>query len=1065
MEHPRRQYLIILSIVFVFLLSGEQELKGQTFRFQNFDSNVGLPQNFVYAIEQDDKGYIWMGTGEGLVRYNGLEFESFNESDSLAGDFVNTLHLDDDGNLWIGHNKGDFTVFRDGEFTPLRIPETKSPVQAIKTDNTEYIWALVQNTGLIRVNKETLEYSIMNHSGLEHKFFYSLITDHDNTLIGTSEGLFRAEMDQNKDSISSVSRVEEIPMTNITALTSRKGIRGDYWVGTEDNGFFVYSSNSKGSRQIVDNSLCLKFDIQRENIRHIEEEPNGNLLLGTWGNGVIKLFYDPDKDTYVDSYNFTEENGLSNNHIREILLDRESNYWFATYGGGTSLLTDESMVHYNLKSIGFENNKVLSSFRHDSTLWLGLENGLIKTDPFCFTDFEYYDSDLGIPNDEITGIHRSPDGTIFVASGNNGIYFREPGEIKFQQWRYTSHLPGLKIRDMVARDDTIYLATYEGFFVLNTVTRETNHLTTDRGLPHNNINFVFTDDEENIWIGPKSNGICKLKDDRIEVHKIAEEPIDIYDMTQTSDGSIWLASHGKGVIKYEEDTIQHYNVNDGLAKNFCYSIETDHKDRLWVAHHPGLSMINTQNGHILTYGHEENMGSDFGQLRKDTDGTLWFSAAQGAVHYFPKKDDINEVPPVLHFTNIRISDEEYQTSEDIDLPYPYGKNYQFYFQFIGISFEKPRDVTYQYQLVNTDNDESPKWIDLGNTRFREYDFLPSGNYELKVRAFNADGIASDPVSVSFTIATPFWKKPWFYIVLFAVIIYTVYLIIIFRERKLRKQKEILQREVDLQTIQLREQKAEIERKNRDITDSINYAKTIQSSILPPLNVLKNYFPESFVFFVPRDIVSGDFYWFYKTKTHFLICCADCTGHGVPGAFMSMIGTTLLNDIVKRKDVNSPADLLERLDLEIKVLLQNSKNKDNTRDGMDISVVEIDPGTRRVRVASAKRPVYLYLSGELTLYKGHRRSIGDSLVDNDAPFVNMEYQCRPKDLIYLFSDGYSDQFGGPNEKKFMKVGVKNMLENIHSLKMEDQHQAVSDQFYSWKGDLEQVDDVIFIGIQL
>jgi serine phosphatase RsbU (regulator of sigma subunit) len=220
-----------------------------------------------------------------------------------------------------------------------------------------------------------------------------------------------------------------------------------------------------------------------------------------------------------------------------------------------------------------------------------------------------------------------------------------------------------------------------------------------------------------------------------------------------------------------------------------------------------------------------------------------------------------------------------------------------------------------------------------------------------------------------------------------------------------------------------------------------------------------------VFFVPRDIVSGDFYWFYKTKNHFLISCADCTGHGVPGAFMSMIGSTLLNDIVKRKDVNSPGDLLERLDFEIKVLLQNSKNKDNTRDGMDISVVEIEMETNRVRVASAKRPVYLYLDNELTIYKGNRRSIGDSLVDDDTPFINIEYNCHPNDLIYLSSDGYSDQFGGPKEKKFMKLGVKNMLEEIHSFPMDQQSEQVSERFHQWKGDLEQVDDVIFMGIKL
>ncbi len=1065
---PRSRHLFTPFFATIFLFFGvSQETNGQSFRFRTFDSSVGLPQNFVYALEQDKEGYLWMGTGEGLVRYNGLKFESFNKSDSLANIFVQSLHLTTDGYLWIGHNKGDLSVYKNNQFTPIHIPETQSPVQQIKSAASNHIWAVVQNKGIIRINRETFDYDILQHEDLDRKLFYSLATDENSLLIGTSEGLFRATLNEEQNQISSVARIRQIPRTKINTITPRRGIRGDFWVGTEDHGFFLFSNKSNHSNHIADHSLCLKYDIQRENIREIEEGPNGNLLLGTWGNGVIKLFFDPDKNAYVDSYNFTTENGLSNNYIPDILSDREGNYWFASYGGGTSLLTDESMVFYNLEKIGFEKNKVTSSLKYDSVLWLGLSNGLIRTDPFCFSDFEYYDSKQGIPDDEITGMHKTEDGTLFMASGNNGLFFKKKGKSRFQRWSYTNSLTGLKIRDMAARNDTLFLATYGGFFILDTQNKTTtNHLTTERGLPHNNINFVYADKQNGeLWIGPKSSGICKFKDDRIEVHKITEEPLDIMDMTRTSDGSMWLASHGKGVLKYSQDSVKYFNVNNGLTKNFCYSIENDPKDKLWVAHHPGLSKINPETGKIKTYSHQENLGFDFDQIRKAPDNNLWFSSTKGAVHYFPEKDNVNTTPPSVHFTNITISDEKYNKNEEINLPYPYGKNYQFRFDFIGISFKNPKEVTYQYQLIRGGDDKPTKWIDLETTKFREYDFLPSGNYKLRVKAFNADGVPSDPVSVSFSIATPFWKKAWFYIALMAVMIYAIYLIIVYRERKLRKQKELLQREVDLQTVQLREQKAEIERKNQDITDSINYARTIQSSILPPINVLKNYFPDSFVFFVPRDIVSGDFYWFYKTEDHFLIACADCTGHGVPGAFMSMIGSTLLNDIVKRKDVNSPADLLEHLDLEIKVLLQNSKNKDNTRDGMDISVVEIENNTRKIRVASAKRPVFLFLNGEITVYKGHRRSIGDSLVDDDTPFVNIEYQCKANDMIYLFSDGYSDQFGGPKEKKFMKVGVKNMLENIHTLPINEQYEEVSNHFYSWKGDLDQVDDVIFIGIKI
>lgn len=263
---------------------------------------------------------------------------------------------------------------------------------------------------------------------------------------------------------------------------------------------------------------------------------------------------------------------------------------------------------------------------------------------------------------------------------------------------------------------------------------------------------------------------------------------------------------------------------------------------------------------------------------------------------------------------------------------------------------------------------------------------------------------------------------------------------------------------------LRQQKAEIERKNRDITDSINYAKKIQSSILPSLETLESKFRESFIFFAPRDIVSGDFYWLHETKGKFRFCCADCTGHGVPGAFMSMIGTTLLNDIVKRDDIHSPADILNRLDFEIKVLLQKN-SKDTAKDGMDISIVEVELQTKKITVASAKRPVYLFLNNELTIFKGTRRSVGDSITDDRTPFVNIEYDGNPGDAIYLFSDGYTDQFGGPDGKKFMTLSVKKLLENNYRKPMKEQHRIIRETFFNWKNDLEQVDDVIFMGVRL
>ncbi len=1060
----RHSFVFTLLLLFTF---GPplQNIGAQSFRFKTYDSNVGLPQNFVYCLAQAPNGYIWMGTGEGLVRFDGHRFESYNTTDSLAGDFISALHVAPDGDLWIGHNNGDITIHSGGHFKPLFIPDTQSPVQEICSLPNGTMWALTQNKGLIKLDPKNQQHQIFEHPDLRRKLYYALAPlDNDLFLIGTSEGLYRAGISADNE-ISFVEQIGEIPSVNITTITPRKGVKGEFWIGTEDSGFFRYSDHLHESRQIVDHSLCLLFNIQHENIQDIEEEPGGNLLLATWGNGVIKLFFDPVKQTFVDSYNFTTSNGLNDNFVKDILCDREQNYWFATYGGGTSALVNNYMIFYKMSTIGFDNNKVKSIFRTDSTLWLGLEKGLIRTDPFCFIDFEFYDAELGIPNDEITGFYKDPNGTMYVASANRGLFYREAQELKFKPWHYTQALPGRKIRDIAGTGSTIYLATYGGFFIIDTEKKSTRRLTTENGLPHNSINFVYLSSTGEIWIGPKNSGVSRVSPDHIEIHKILQLPVDVYDMAEDAYGNAWMATQGRGLLKYSEDSIMTIDVNHGLAKNFCYSLNIDPEGRVWVAHHPGMSMFNPKTGEVRTYGYEQNLGYDFHQIWKGNDQTLWFASGEEVIHYLPDLDQKNHVAPVLNFTDVLISGKHYNPLRKIELPYPYGEKYQFRFNFMGVSFKNPSGVTYQYQLVKGGDESAVKWTDLGTTNFREYDFLPSGSYDLNIRAFNADGVASNPITASFRIATPFWKMPWFYLVATVLLSYIVYLIIVMRERNLRHQKEQLQKEVDIQTVQLREQKAEIEKKNRDITDSINYAKRIQKSILPSLKTLQRSFPQSFVFFAPRDIVSGDFYWFHKTAHSFLVCCADCTGHGVPAAFMSMIGTTLLNDIVKRKDIDSPAGILERLDQEIKILLQHDNNKQNNSDGMDISIVEIELRSRKVRIASAKRPVYLFLNNELVVYKGNRRSIGDSLVKESSPFVNIEYQCSVNDLIYLFSDGYSDQFGGPLGKKFMTGGVKNLLQGIYHQHMDKQFKMIRDHFFNWKGDLEQIDDVIFMGVRL
>ncbi len=280
-----------------------------------------------------------------------------------------------------------------------------------------------------------------------------------------------------------------------------------------------------------------------------------------------------------------------------------------------------------------------------------------------------------------------------------------------------------------------------------------------------------------------------------------------------------------------------------------------------------------------------------------------------------------------------------------------------------------------------------------------------------------------------------------------------------RWRITRRQKRI----IELQKKMVDEQKAMVDEKNKDITDSITYARRIQQAKLPRLEDISHALPDSFVLFKPRDIVSGDFYFFHREENRICIAAADCTGHGVPGAFMSMIGMDKLDAAVRQHD--NPSSILSDLNREIKKSLRQSDRVDSTRDGMDIALCVIDAARQKLSYAGANRPLWIIRNGtrEIEEYKATKKAIG-GLTPDDTLFDEHEIICNPGDCFYLFSDGYADLFGGPDNKKITTRRFKEMLLQMQDAPMEKQKDFLNAFSDNWKGQTEQVDDILVIGIR-
>jgi serine phosphatase RsbU (regulator of sigma subunit) len=286
-------------------------------------------------------------------------------------------------------------------------------------------------------------------------------------------------------------------------------------------------------------------------------------------------------------------------------------------------------------------------------------------------------------------------------------------------------------------------------------------------------------------------------------------------------------------------------------------------------------------------------------------------------------------------------------------------------------------------------------------------------------------------------------------------------------------ERMLEDKVAQRTAEVVQQKAEIELQSqrievfyKQVTDSIRYAKRIQDAILPPDSVVKKLLPDSFVLFKPKDIVSGDFYWFEQINGKVLFAAVDCTGHGVPGAFMSIVGYNLLKQILNKNQDTCPSHILDELSKGVSETLHQRNFEESTaKDGMDITLCSFDKETYEMEFAAAFNPLFIVRAGEIFEIKGNKFPIGIFLEKEIKKFTNHRLHLEKGDVVYIFSDGYADQFGGSKGKKFMQSQFRNLLLDIHRKPMPEQKRILDQSLEHWRGEEDQVDDILVMGMRV
>ena len=410
----------------------------------------------------------------------------------------------------------------------------------------------------------------------------------------------------------------------------------------------------------------------------------------------------------------------------------------------------------------------------------------------------------------------------------------------------------------------------------------------------------------------------------------------------------------------------------------------------------------------------------------------------------------------------------------------------------GVLFKQPEDaipvldhshndLTFYFSSPFYDNEEKNEfswmldgdkstWSNWSDRRVTSYTNLHEGEYEFLLRVKNIYGDISEITGLRFVIRPPWTRSILAYLCYVIILVLLLFVAVRLGQRRLRKKNERLEAIVRERTAEIRQQNVELAQQKKEITDSIYYAERIQRAILPHTERIDDRIEDYFILFKPKDIVSGDFYWLAESGNKIIITAVDCTGHGVPGAFMSMLGVSFLNKIILENNTLEADRILNDLRDNVISSLKQTGKEGEARDGMDMALVVIDLDKMTMEFAGAYNPLYMIREDELNETKADRMPVSYHIKSGE--FSNNIIQLKKGDTFYLFSDGYPDQFGGPNGKKFKTRSFKNLLIEHRDKPMQELYKILDDTIEAWKapdgadGDIyEQVDDILVIGVRI
>lgn len=1079
----------------LFFCAFAQE-RQEIWRFENISSEDGLSNDWVNDITEDYRGFLWLATRSGLNVFDGKNFKKIvnqpNDEKSISHDDVScVLHHDstiyagtwgrglnlinpltheitqvgDDStlsyltikNLTVGPDSNIYVctygdgvykyVPSSGDFTKLK--QTLGSEEGV-FDFCEAIhffdgqvWVGLRSDGIGRVNKNG-ELELIQPDGTSSGTIHHITVINDNgddLIVGTHFGeLFRLDSKSGKVLRKYVMLDEQGVKARVTSIIINRDKR--CWVSTS-SGLFILDFNTGIKTRVVSDSYV--SDYNNEFCSFVDSR--GVLWFGSWGSGLEKY--------YAVSHRFSEIN-LSNfpkSTKKSIFELDENNLLVGTSFGVVQydkvLNKAFRPVFHGKGSKNISENVILGFAKYKDKVLVAVDAaGLYLVDTnYHVTEFISINDKL-LNHTFINNVNTTSNGDIWIPTWSNGLLHIDPENNDMNHYFHFDNAPG--------------------------------------SIDNNLVHCVFESSDGTYWVGTKEGVNSFYKSQRkfkkpnliIANTEKTYQIKDVKSISEDNSGNLWLAS-SVGLVRWNRraNETRLFTEENGLVDHdFLGTLVQG--DYLWGATKSGLIRLNTSDFSVTNYTKRDGLLSNSfvdNSLNLTSDSTLYLGNGHGMIYF-----NFNDTKKTEFVDEIYVSDITINRSESYDskgqhfsnvkeVVVPYEQN-SLFIDVLVQSFGLKKTFVFAHKLSGFQEE----WVlhKQGQDEV-SYTNLPYGEYVLHLSALNGNSQrVGDVRKVKIHVKKPFWRALWFVLLLVLLFIGLLYLFFKWRNKSILSMNALLEKNVTDRTStlskkneELRKAYVDLKTKEESLEQNIQYVSILQNTLKPSGFDLSRSLGEHFIMQRSESMASGDFYWGVKVDSKRIVVVADCTGQGIAGAFLSVIGVTSLRNIIVNKGITNPGAILNGLHEELSSILNIQDNM--LSESMSISIVAFDQNTKVLSIASAKsKPVVINSKGEQLVIRGNRFPVGSSILNNKdrESYSSFDIELKDRYMVYLFTDGYQNQFGGYSDEKYYVTNLRKLFSKQYFKKPKDQKKLFEYTFDKWKRDNVLTDDVLLVGLE-